>query len=169
MKRGNARPLASADAASTSREPADTWPEPTCLPGPRLPVNVQRWLNAWVQGDADALASVSTEDLQVRQHGVALQGLPAVEAALAVRRRKDAEALNVAAVKRLGEEYHVRVVHPSAAEGRARVLDYRLRVLDEAVTQVDLDVAKSSTTTPDGSPPATIARMPPQGHVQDEP
>ena len=168
MTRGDSPPPASATAGNASREPGDTWAEPTCLPGPQLPVNVQRWLSAWVQGDADALASVSTEDLQVRQHGVALQGLPAVEAALAVRRRKDAEALNVAAVKRLGEEYHVRVVHPSAAEGRARVLDYRLRVLDEAVTQVDLDVAKSSTT-PDGSPPASIPRMPPQGHWQEEP
>ena len=168
MTRGDSPPPASAAAASTSGEPGDTWPEPTCLPGPQLPFNVQRWLSAWVQGDADALASVSKEDLRVRQHGIVLQGLPAVEAALAVRRDKDAEGVNVAAVQRLGEEYHVRVVHPSAAEDHARVLNYRLRVLDEAVAQVDLSVAKSSTT-PYGPPTATIPRMPPLGHSQEEP
>jgi hypothetical protein len=77
---------------------------------------------------------------------VALYGLPAVQAAFARRRSRDAEAVHVVAVKRLEDGYQIRVVHPSAAKGDARVLDYQLRVLHDAVARVDAQAAKSSTT-----------------------
>ena len=127
-----------APAAMPTHRPGD-WPEPTCLPDPTLPQVVQRWLNAWAEGDLSALASASSPDLQICDNGVSIVGLADVVSTVAKRRGRRLGAPTVTAVQRHPAEHLVRVVHSQATGEVPDVALYRLQVRAESVTRVDIE------------------------------